>query len=105
LTGKSNLSNVSLTLLSITQAAKELKVGKNRVYSLIDTNQIQIIKLNEKTVRIPLSELQNWVQRELKYGQRNISPNTTTKRTFGFDVQSVMKKIIRGGKIHEQKES
>ncbi len=93
----------SLALLSISQAAKELKVGKNRIYSLIDTNQIQIIKLNEKTVRIPLSELQNWVQRELTYGHRNTSPNTKT--TSGFDVQSVLKKIIKGGKIREQKES
>ena len=101
------LSDISddgeLCLLSFNQAAKELKVGKQRIYEMIDKGEIGIIEFNNGTIKIPKSELIRWVQGRLKYKQITKSPENgrKTRSIPGFDVQSVMNKIITGRDIHE----
>ena len=96
-------TKVSIALLSINKAAKELKVGKKRIYEMIDKAEIGIIEFENGTIKIPESEIQKWIQRRLTYKQITKSPDNgkKTRSNPGFDVQSVMNKIITGRDINE----
>jgi len=86
-----------MSLLSINKAAKELKVGKNRIYKMIDNAEIGIIEFENGTIKIPESEIQKWIQRRLTYKQITKSPeNGKLNRTKpAFDASLVMNKIIK----------
>ena len=87
----------TLALLSINQAAKKLKVGKVRIYDMIDKSEIGIIEFENGTIKIPESEILNWIQRRLTYKQITKSPDNgkMTRTKPAFNAQSVMNKIIK----------
>ena len=84
-------------LLSINKAAEQLKVGKKRIYDMIDNAEIGIIEFENGTIKIPESELQKWIQRRLKYKQLTKKPDNgiMTRTKPAFNAQSVMNKIIK----------
>ncbi|MDP3150352.1 MAG: helix-turn-helix domain-containing protein [Ignavibacteria bacterium] len=59
--------NDRIELLSITQAAKELKVGRKRIHEMIEKSEIGVIEFENGTVRIPYPELRKWVQEKTTY--------------------------------------
>jgi excisionase family DNA binding protein len=87
----------SIALLSINKAAKELNVGKKRIYEMIDNAEIGIIEFDNGTIKIPESEIQKWIQRRLTYKQITKSPDNgkMTRVKPAFNAQSVMNKIIK----------
>jgi len=93
----SDYSDSEIALLSINQAAKELKVGKQRIYEMIDKNEIGIIEFDNGTIKIPKSELIKWVQGRLIYKQITKTPDNgkMTRTKPAFSAQSVMNKIIK----------
>jgi excisionase family DNA binding protein len=97
----------TLALLSINQAAKELKVGKVRIYDMIDKSEIGIIEFENGTIKIPESEILKWIQRRLTYKQITKTPGNgkMTRAKPAFDAQSVMNKIITRKGINEKKKN
>jgi excisionase family DNA binding protein len=91
-------SKSELALLSITQASKELMVGKKRIYQMIENREIGVIQFENGTIKIPRMELTRWILDKTTYLQNN-NPKTENKKlrtTPEFDINSVMEKIIRG---------
>ena len=95
--------NGSIALLSINRAAKELKVGKKRIYEMIDNAELGIIEFENGTIKIPESEIQKWIQRRLTYKQITKSPENgkMTRTKPAFNAQSVMNKIIKRNGMNE----
>jgi len=87
----------SIALFSINQAAEQLKVGKKRIYDMIDNAEIGVIEFENGTIKIPESELQKWIQRRLTYKQITNTPDNgkMTRTKPAFNAQSVMNKIIK----------
>lgn len=48
------------TLLTVSEMAKELKIGRNKAYELISSNEVKYIKIG-KQIRIPYICLQDWI--------------------------------------------
>ncbi|MGE5406948.1 MAG: helix-turn-helix domain-containing protein [Methanosarcina sp.] len=98
MTENSNSQN-PLTLLSISQAARELKIGKWRIYEMIEKGEIGIIEFQHGRIKVPKAELQRWVQERIKYGQVAKQQEDGNKSRIApeFDASLVMKKIIAGG--------
>ncbi len=96
----------SLALFSINQAAKELKVGKKRIYEMLDKGEIGIIEFSNKTLKIPKTELTRWVQERIKFSviRKTSDDGVMTRKAPAFDAQSVINKIIKGKGIDEQKQ-
>ena len=55
-----------LALLSMTKAAKLLKVGKNRICKMINDKEIGVIEL-DNSIRIPYIELKRWQENKIKH--------------------------------------
>lgn len=55
--------NTSLELLSVSGAARVMKIGKNTLYQLISQGKIKTIALG-KRVKIARSELRNFIKNE-----------------------------------------
>ncbi len=60
-------SKSELALLSITQASKELMVGKKRIYQMIDNREIGVIQFENGTIKIPRMELTRWILDKTTY--------------------------------------
>ena len=63
-----------LSLLSITAAARIMKVGTARIYHMIENKEVGVIELNS-TIRIPYVELKRW-QENKKLQQGNTDPES-----------------------------
>lgn len=59
-----------LRLLSIDQAAKELRIGRSTINKLINEGKIGVIEFDSGRIKIPISELTRWVQDNLRYTGR-----------------------------------
>lgn len=96
---ENNNSQTPLTLLSISQAARELKIGKWRIYEMIEKGEIGIIEFQHGRIKVPKTELQRWVQEKIKYGQvtKPQEEGKMSRTSPEFDASLVMKKIIAGG--------
>jgi excisionase family DNA binding protein len=80
-----------LTLLSITKAAKVLKVGKPRIYQMIKNNEIGVIEL-ERSVRIPYAELKKWEEGRIRQPIIN-QPNELVTKNIQTSPQEIMRGI------------
>lgn len=49
--------------LSVTEAARELGVGKNTAYDLIRANRLPHLRIG-RNIRIPRQALESWLQQE-----------------------------------------
>ena len=63
-----------LALLSMTKAAKILKVGINRIHKMINDKEIGVIEL-DNSVRIPYIELKRWQENKIKHSAIFDKPN------------------------------
>lgn len=91
-------SKSDLALLSITQASKELLVGKKRIYQMIDNREIGVIQFENGRIKIPRMELAKWILENITYHQKT-TPLTETKiliKSPEFNINSVMEKIVKG---------
>ena len=63
-----------LSLLSITAAARIMKVGTARIYHMIENKEVGVIELNS-TIRIPYVELKRWQENKIKHSAIFDKPN------------------------------
>jgi excisionase family DNA binding protein len=52
-------------LLRIPEAAAELSIGRSRLYELIAAGELRAVKIGERGVRVPASELERFVAERL----------------------------------------
>lgn len=85
-----------LSLFSISTAAKQLKVGKKRIYDMIDKGEIGVIEFDTGAIKIPQSELTRWVLERITYKNNEISKQNGTirKEHSSFDAKSIISKAI-----------
>ena len=55
-------------LLTVTEFYEQFQpaIGKNRIYELIESRRIKSLRLGERKILIPASELVDWPARELE---------------------------------------
>ena len=82
-----------LALLSISKAAKVMKVGKIRIYQMIENKEIGVIELNN-SIRIPYIELKRWQENKIKQSAVINKPNAFGLVTRNFI--TAPKDIMRG---------
>ena len=63
-----------LSLLSITAAARIMKVGTARIYRMIENKEVGVIELNN-SIRIPYVELKRWQENKIKHSAIFDKPN------------------------------
>lgn len=54
-------------LLGIREAGRELGIGRNTVYELVNTGRIRSVVVGNRRL-VPRSELEAWIERELEGG-------------------------------------
>jgi len=83
-----------LALLSISKAAKIMKVGKTRIYKMIENKEIGVIEFNN-LVRIPYIELKRWQENKIKQSTIFKKPNEfgLVTRNFTIDPKDIMRGI------------
>ena len=50
-------------LLNIQQVMKRLNLSRSMVYKLIHNGELKAIRLGQKALRVPLSELEDYIER------------------------------------------
>ena len=48
--------------MTVPEAAQYLGIGKTRMWQLVWSNAVPVLRLGDKTVRIPRRELDEWVR-------------------------------------------
>lgn len=81
--------NTSLALLSISQAAKELKIGRNRIYELIGNGELGVVEFESGRIKIPFSELIRWVQDKTRFTIKSKN-GTNARYVEAFDAHKVL---------------
>ena len=89
-----------LALLSITKAAKIMKVGKARIYCFISTNKIKAIDL-DGVVRIPYFEIRKCLENLYVNSTYSNTPveSTITKKTIITNPKHIMDSIKKSRAI------
>lgn len=84
----------SFTLLSVHKAARLLKVGSERIYGLIENGELGFIRFDERSIKIPMSELKKWMENKITYGIKDADNSFGTKRKerVGFDALDILMK-------------
>lgn len=98
---QSNYDDVAL--LSLTKAAQIMRIGKSRIYDLINTNKIKIVDLNG-TIRIPYFEIRRCLENlsgNTFYTQKSVEATITNKKII-TNPKDIMKKIKKSGNRNEQ---
>lgn len=98
---QSNYDDVSL--LSLTKAAQIMRIGKSRIYDLINTNKIKIINLNG-VIRIPYFEIRRCLENLSDYtfySQKSVDHPATSKKII-TNPKDIMNKIKKSGNTNEQ---
>jgi hypothetical protein len=97
----SNYDDVAL--LSLTKAAQIMRIGKSRIYELINTNKIKIVDLNG-AIRIPYFEIRKCLENlsgYTFYSQKSFEATATNKKII-TNPKDIMKKIKKSGNGNEQ---
>ena len=50
-------------LLRIPEAGRRLGLGRSKAYELVASGEIQSVRISERSIRIPVSALETYVQR------------------------------------------
>jgi excisionase family DNA binding protein len=50
------------TLLTVSEMAQVLRIGRNSAYELVYQKNFPILKLGQKNIRIPKGELLQWIK-------------------------------------------
>lgn len=91
-------------LLSITETARLLGVGKDTVYALLRTGQLGFIEIGKRK-KISLIEMQNFILKNTKYRNdtvNNLHLDNKQIETILFPSNKRKLKSIDGGKILER---
>lgn len=91
-----------LALLSITEASKVLKVGKSRVYNLINQNKLRIINL-DGVIRIPYFEIRKCLEDlscYLMYSVKN-KETATANKSIVTNPKDIMRSLKKAGEANE----
>jgi hypothetical protein len=97
----SNYDDVAL--LSLTKAAQIMRIGKSRIYELINTNKIKIVDL-DGAIRIPYFEIRKCLENlsgYTFYSQKSVEATITNKKII-TNPKDIMKKIKKSGNGNEQ---
>ena len=83
-----------LSLLSISAAARIMKVGKARIYHMIGNKEVGVIELNN-TIRIPYAELKRWQENKIKHSAIFDKPNERglITRNTSINPKDIMRSI------------
>jgi len=98
---QSNYDDVAL--LSLTKAAQIMRIGKSRIYDLINTNKIKIVDLNG-VIRIPYFEIRRCLENlsgYTFYSQKSVDHTATSKKII-TNPRDIMNKIKKSGNGNEQ---
>lgn len=91
-----------LALLSVTKAAKVMRVGKSRINDLINTNKIKIVDLNG-VIRIPYFELRRCLENlsgYSLYSNRSVEATTVVKKRMS-NPKDIMENIKKSERTNE----
>ena len=92
-----------VALLSLTKAAQIMRIGKSRIYELINTNKIKIVDLNG-AIRIPYFEIRRCLENLSGYtfnSQKSVEANAAHKKII-TNPKDIMNKVKKSGKGNEQ---
>ena len=83
-----------VALLSISKAAKVMKVGKARIYQMIEKKEIGVVEL-DNSVRIPYIELKRWQENKIKHSAIFDKPNERglITRNTSINPKDIMRSI------------
>jgi hypothetical protein len=83
-----------LALLSMTKAAKILKVEINRIHKMINDKEIGVIEL-DNSIRIPYIELKRWQENKIKHSAIFDKPNERglITRNTSINPKDIMRSI------------
>lgn len=81
-----------VSLLSLSKAARIMKVGKKFISNMIEQGEIRTI-LNKNRVLIPYSELCDWIQGKLSYSIKNSVIPEKVKQSPKINPKEIMKEI------------
>src|SRR5574338_130860 len=98
---QSNYDDVAL--LSLTKAAQIMRIGKSRIYDLINTNKIKIVDLNG-VIRIPYFEIRRCLENlsgYTFYSQKSVDHPAKSKKIIS-NPKDIMNKIKKSGNTNEQ---
>lgn len=56
-------------LLTVSEAAKLLNIGRNTCYELARRREIPVICLGQRSVRIPRHALEDWIRRQVRLAE------------------------------------
>jgi len=84
--------NTSLALLSVSKAAKELKIGRNRIYELIEKGELGVVEFDSGRIKIPFAELKRWVQDKTRFTIKPRIPENGTNARYveAFDAHNIL---------------
>lgn len=57
------------SLLTVREAAAQLRIGKSEMYKLVQTDEVSYIRIGVKIIRIPQSALDDYRDRHTKGGK------------------------------------
>lgn len=86
--------DTSLELLSINRASKELKIGRNRIYELIENGELGVIEFSGGKLKIPRSDLIRCIKEKTRYTVPNGSKQTVIEP---FNASTTILRILKGG--------
>ena len=83
-----------LSLLSISAAARIMRVGKARIYNMIENKEVGVIELNN-SIRIPYAELKRWQENKIKHSAIFDKPNEhgLMTRNTSINPKDIMRSI------------
>ena len=89
-------NNGELSLYTIKDAARQMKVGTPRVHELIEKGEIGVIRFDSGRIRIPQMEITRWIQEKIIFRKpEQIKANRRIVNVQQpFDATSSILKII-----------
>ena len=88
-------------LLSVHRAAKLLKVGSARIYKLIENGELGFIRFDERSIRIPRTELKRWIESKTTFGARapNPPPGSLRRERVCFDAKAILDNYRKNSRL------
>ncbi len=86
-------------LLSISRAAKELCISRNRIFELIAKGELGVVEFEGGGIKIPRSELYRCVETKTRYAIPNgLQPTIICT----FNASEAISNILKGEKANEK---
>lgn len=66
---------------TVAEFAKQMKIGMNHAYQLVNSNGFPLVRLSERILRIPVADVKVWLSEQSKSGNILIQYMQSTKKT------------------------